>query len=33
VAFGLLAMLLYRRSGAIWPLMVIHYLDDLARFA
>jgi membrane protease YdiL (CAAX protease family) len=33
VVFGILAMLLYRRSGAIWPLIVIHYLDDLAWFA
>jgi uncharacterized protein len=30
--FGALAMTLYRRSGAVWPLIVIHYLDDFAFF-
>jgi predicted Abi (CAAX) family protease len=31
--FGLFAMLLYRRSGALWPIVVIHYLADLWYFA
>jgi len=32
LVFGILAMVFYRRSGAIWPLMVIHYLDDFVWF-
>jgi uncharacterized protein len=30
--FGLIAMSFYRRSGAIWPVMLAHYLVDLAAF-
>jgi membrane protease YdiL (CAAX protease family) len=31
-AFGVLAMLIYRRAGALWPVMVMHYLADLWAF-
>ncbi|HVO01036.1 MAG TPA: CPBP family intramembrane glutamic endopeptidase [Candidatus Cybelea sp.] len=31
--FGLVAMLLYRRTGVLWPLVLLHYLTDLAYFA
>lgn len=31
-AFGLLAMLAYRRLGAVWPVMVAHYAIDFADF-
>jgi membrane protease YdiL (CAAX protease family) len=27
--FGLVAMQVYRRSGALWPIVIIHYLTDL----
>ncbi len=31
-AFGVIAMLFYRRSGALWPVVLAHYLTDLAAF-
>jgi membrane protease YdiL (CAAX protease family) len=31
--FGYVAMRIYARSGALWPLVVIHYLADLWAFA
>lgn len=31
--FGYMAMQIYRRSGALWPIVVIHYLADLWCFA
>jgi uncharacterized protein len=30
--FGVVAMLIYRRTGALWPIVVIHYLADLVAF-
>jgi membrane protease YdiL (CAAX protease family) len=30
---GVLLMMLYRRSGALWPAIVAHYLTDIADFA
>jgi membrane protease YdiL (CAAX protease family) len=30
---GGLLMLLYRRSGALWPAILGHYLTDIASFA
>jgi hypothetical protein len=31
--FGIGAMLLYRRSGVLWPVVVSHYLSDFLAFA
>jgi uncharacterized protein len=31
--FGYIAMRIYCHSGALWPLVVIHYLADLWTFA
>jgi membrane protease YdiL (CAAX protease family) len=30
--FGIAAMWIYQRAGALWPLVVIHYLADLFAF-
>jgi len=31
--FGILFMVMYRRSGALWPVVLAHYLVDLVAFA
>ena len=31
--FGVMAMWLYRRSGSLWPPIVVHYLVDLVAFS
>jgi membrane protease YdiL (CAAX protease family) len=33
VIMGILLMLLYRRSGALWPVVLGHYLTDIVDFA
>jgi membrane protease YdiL (CAAX protease family) len=30
--FGIAAMLFYRRAGAIWPIMIVHYIMDFIAF-
>jgi hypothetical protein len=32
MSYGVLAMLLYRRSGSLLPVVVNHYLCDVANF-
>jgi uncharacterized protein len=32
MSFGIGAMLVYRRTGALWPVVASHYLSDLASF-
>jgi uncharacterized protein len=33
VLIGVLLMLFYRRSGALWPVVFAHYLTDIVDFA
>ena len=30
--FGGFAMLLYRRTGALWPVVIVHFMVDLICF-
>jgi hypothetical protein len=33
ILIGVLLMLFYRRSAALWPVVAGHYLTDIAEFA